>query len=77
MRCIDFPPYSPDLNPIEDLWAVLSREVEKTQNNTTDVKARVAEVWANACKPLMAELAASMPRRIAAVIAVDGAHTKY
>ena len=78
VRCIDFPPYSPDLNPIENLWAVLAREVEKTQNTTTDVlKARVAEVWANACKPLMAELVASMPRRIAAVLEANGGHTKY
>ena len=78
VRCIDFPSYSPDLNPIENLWAVLAREVEQTQCPTLDVlKDRVAEVWQNACKPLMAELVASMPRRIEAVFAANGGHTKY
>ena len=41
------------------------------------LKDRVAEVWENACKPLMARLVESMPRRIAAVLEANGAHTKY
>ena len=78
VRCIDFPPYSPDLNPIENLWAVLAREVEKHQCSTAEaLKDCVAEVWQNACKPLMAELVASMPRRIEAVLQANGLHTKY
>lgn len=78
VRCIDFPPYSPDLNPIENLWAVLACEVEKTHCPTVEaLQDCVAEVWANACKPLMAELVASMPRRIAAVLVAKGKHTDY
>jgi len=33
---LEFPPYSPDLNPIENLWSVLQRAVEK-HNCTTGV----------------------------------------
>lgn len=78
VRCIDFPPYSPDLNPIENLWAVLAREVEKTPCSTVkELMDCVEEVWQTACKPLMAELVASMPRRIEAVLEAKGMHTKY
>ena len=78
VTCLDFPPYSPDLNPIENLWAALAREVEKTPCKTMEqLQDVVAAVWADASKPLMAGLIASMPRRIAAVIAAGGSHTKY
>ena len=30
---LDFPAYSPDLNPIQYLWAVIAREVEKIECN--------------------------------------------
>ena len=72
------PPYSPDLNPIENLWAVLAREVEKTPCSTVEALGDcVLRVWKDASKKLMQKLVASMPRRIEAVIAVAGAHTKY
>ena len=29
VQCIDFPPYSPDLNPIENLWNDMKRQVEE------------------------------------------------
>ena len=78
VRCIDFPPYSPDLNPIENLWAALAREVELVPCSTVAaLKDRVAGVWEKACKPLMAKLVESMPRRMAAVLEANGAHTKY
>ena len=78
ISCLEFPPYSPDLNPIENLWAVLQREVEKLPGSTVEeLQDAVAEVWKNASKPLMERLVESMPRRMAAVLHANGSHTKY
>lgn len=78
VTCLEFPPYSPDLNPIENLWAILAREVEKKNSSTVEeLQEVVDQVWNKASQPLMAELVASMPRRIEAVIKAKGLHTKY
>lgn len=78
VSCIEFPPYSPDLNPIENLWAALAREVEKTPcSDVLELQDAVEKAWENASKDLMANLVASMPRRCAAVVEARGWHTKY
>jgi len=78
IQCIDFPPYSPDLNPIEHLWADLARRVEKrpaaTMEELQDV---VAEEWEATSVQLLSEIVKSMPERCKAVIAAAGDHTKY
>jgi hypothetical protein len=78
IQVIDFPAYSPDLNPMENLWATMAREVEKHNCPTLeDLQDRVAEVWKNLSVEHMQNLVASMPKRIAAVIAAEGGHTDY
>jgi transposase len=75
---IDFPPYSPDLNPIENLWSTMQREVEKHTCDTMDkMQDVIADEWAKVDQQLMQKLAHSMPQRCAAVIEADGWHTKY
>lgn len=75
---IDFPPYSPDLNPIENLWATLAREVEQKQCDTMEeLQEEIVAVWDKADKEHMRELVRSMPVRCAAVIEAEGWHTKY
>jgi transposase len=75
---IDFPPYSPDLNPMENLWSMVAREVEKhaceTMEELQDV---VADEWDKVDKKDLLTLANSMPSRCKAVIDARGWHTKY
>ena len=75
---LDFPPYSPDLNPIESLWANLARRVEKFQCDTMEeLQDIVAEEWKNTDKELLRKLARSMPERCQAVIDAKGDHTPF
>lgn len=75
---IDFPPYSPDLNPMENLWDTMARAVEKhaceTMEELQDV---VADEWDKLDKDALLKLADSMPARCKAVIDARGWHTKY
>jgi transposase len=78
IQCLDFPPYSPDLNPIENLWADLARRVEKFQcDSMEELQDVVAKEWNKTPKKLLRKLARSMPERCQAVIDAKGDHTKY
>ena len=78
IQCIDFPPYSPDLNPIENLWANLARRVEEFQcDSMEELQDVVAEEWKNTDKELLRTLARSMPERCQAVIEAKGDHTRF
>jgi hypothetical protein len=78
IQCIDFPPYSPDLNPIENLWNDLARRVEVRPAATMDeLQDVVAEEWAATSVEYLTNLAQSMPKRCQAVIDAKGDHTKY
>lgn len=78
IQCIDFPPYSPDLNPIENLWADLARRVENFQcDSMEELQDIVAEEWKNTDAALLSKLARSMPERCQAVIDAKGDHTAF
>jgi len=78
VQVIDFPPYSPDLNPIENLWNNLKRRVER--RNAQDVeqlKSIVREEWVSTDPNFLISLSASMPKRCKAVIKNRGHKTTY
>lgn len=78
ITCIEFPPYSPDLNPIENLWATLARAVEQYQCPTMEsLQDAVSEEWKKLNRNAMRTLAHSMPSRCKAVIEANGCMTKY
>ena len=75
---IDFPPYSPDLNPIENLWNEMARAVEQHACDTMEeLQDVVAAEWDKVDADYMRKLVHSMPQRCEAVIEAKGWHTKY
>src|SRR5713226_1137107 len=77
---LDWPPQSPDLNPIECLWKHIKSELTKypTQpKGVWEIWERVAEVWDKIRPEVCQDLIESMPRRVQAVIKAKGGDTKY
>jgi hypothetical protein len=78
VQCLDFPPHSPDLNPIENLWANLKRRVEEhNSRNIEELQQQIHIEWLRTDKIFLSNLSDSMPRRCKAVIANEGHPTKY
>jgi transposase len=87
IRVMIWPPYSPDLNPIENLWALLKAKIyEKypelehapdTEDTLDRLIEAAKEAW-HAIRPSILEnLSRTMPHRIQAVITADGWYTPY
>jgi hypothetical protein len=84
----DWPPYSPDLNPIEHIWWHLKvrlfemfPEVAKNTSDSEYARQRlescIQAAWDTLNDELFNKLGASMLDRIEACIAANGWHTKY
>lgn len=75
---LDCPANSPELNPIEHLWAHLKKVYKGSGRvNKNEQFAKVREVW-NQIKPSVSRsLVDSMPRRLRAVLKANGGVTKY
>ncbi|GFY27590.1 putative transposase like protein [Trichonephila clavipes] len=77
---LNWPGNSPHMNPIENIWELMKREVAKDViTNKTQLLERVIHVWSH--PPQMQETVQScidsMPRRIEALMAAKGGSTKY
>jgi hypothetical protein len=68
-----WPAYSPDLNVIERIWAIMKRRVEiENPQSASDLEDTVQRVWDNLGVDLINSLVAEMPRRLVQVIANEG-----
>lgn len=80
IRVLDWPSKSPDLNPIENLWGILVREVYKNgkqYDNVPQLKRAILDAWRKVEKTTLQKLVDSMPNRIFEVISKQGKCTKY
>lgn len=77
---VEWPGNSPDLNPIENVWACVKKKVYKNDINTKEELLNILQtVWENdsvvlACIQSSIE---SMPKRVNDVFIAKGGHTKY
>lgn len=74
----NWPPNSPDLNPIENIWAWVQREVYKMGCTSFDAfKAAVISRLESIPKAMLSNYIKSMPARLAEVIKNKGGKTRY
>jgi transposase len=85
---MNFPPNSPDMNPIEQLWAHLKLELHRRYPDTAllrgspdtirkNLKSRLLEIWWSIGEEVLDGLIQSMPDRIKALLRAKGWYTEY
>lgn len=77
---IRWPGNSPDLNPIENVWSWMKRQLKEVPcTNLVELKQEILKLWCQKmddCEYLR-HLVESMPRRLEEVIQREGGMTKY
>lgn len=85
-RVLPWPSYSPDMNPMENIWAVLKHNVEKKvklklaqkKNVSPAVFCRlVRQEWKAISDTIVFTCIGNMSERVQALIAAKGEHTRY
>jgi transposase len=73
-----WPPSSPDMNPIENLWQILKQRIAARQVRTeAEMRQAVQEEWDNIEFSEIMKLVETMPHRVADLIAVMGGCTRW
>lgn len=77
---IFWPPFSPDLNPIETVWNKIKNYLQEhfgEKLSYDQLRAALEEAWESISHLFLNDLIDSMPLRCQAVIDANGLHTKF
>lgn len=77
---MNWPPLSPDMNPIEHVWDYISRAIFRRNNpprNRQELVIAAQEEWTNLSQETINSLIVGMPRRVGALIGNRGGNTMY
>ncbi len=77
---LEWPPQSPDLNPIENIWAMLKSKMKKIPGfprSRAELIARAQTCWAQLEAEKVDNTLNSMPKRMQLVLEARGASIKY
>lgn len=80
IELLNWPALSPDMNPIENLWGIMARDVYRNGRQFTNVrelKLQILQSWIDIDRKILQNLVNSMKHRICELIRNKGSHTSY
>jgi transposase len=80
VKILDWPARSPDLNPMENMWAIIVRRVyanNRQYGTVNELKDAILEAWTGISDEIIQNLIRSMPTRIFGVIRRNGKVIDY
>ena len=80
INLLEWPPQSPDLNPIKHLWNEIDRRLRKLEtrvHSQDQLWEAIQKIWVEMDNEFLTTLINSMPERIEDVIKAKGGYTRW